>query len=119
MKVHELRTWPDEFQAMLDGRKPFDIRNGDRDFQVDDILILREFEICPSCLGIGTADKRTPCSVCQGEAGAYTGRKICRKVTYILNSHPVGIPFGLRPGYVALGVVLCDDLLQNYEKRSE
>lgn len=42
MKVHSLKTWPDQFQAVVDGLKTFDMRRGI--FDIDDILLLREWD---------------------------------------------------------------------------
>lgn len=62
MKTHELKTWPVYFNAMWDGRKTFEIRLNDRDFQVGDQLVLREFN--PS-------------------DNTYSGRTMLRTVRYI------------------------------------
>ena len=60
--THELKTWPEYFGAVLSGEKTFEIRNNDRDFQVGDVLALREW--CP-------------------DIGKYTGRALDVCVTYI------------------------------------
>jgi hypothetical protein len=63
MTVHELKTWPNYFEAILDGRKLFELRVNDRDFHVGDELFL--------------------CEYIPGK-GEYTGRQIRKLVTYIL-----------------------------------
>lgn len=67
--THHLKTLPEFFEALLDGRKTFEIRVNDRGFSVGDTLILQEWE--PSL------DIRT--------GGKYTGRALTRAVTYITN----------------------------------
>jgi hypothetical protein len=61
---HELKTWPEEFKAILDGTKPFELRKNDRNFNVGDILILKEY---------------IP------QSSRYTGKTCRRIVTYILD----------------------------------
>lgn len=61
MREHELKCWPQFFDAVVDGRKTFEFRRFDRGFEVGDVLKLREWE-----------------------KGVYSGREIKRKVTYIL-----------------------------------
>lgn len=41
---HELRTWPSYYQAIIDGKKRFEIRKNDRCFSVGDVLRLREYD---------------------------------------------------------------------------
>lgn len=42
-KVHELKCWPEPFEAMWKDLKTCEVRKNDRDFKVGDILHLREF----------------------------------------------------------------------------
>lgn len=67
MKVHELKTWSVFYEKIIDGSKPFEVRNNDRKFQVGDILFLREYD---------------------PDAEEYTGRSCQKKVTYILGDNP-------------------------------
>ncbi|MCS3690985.1 ASCH/PUA domain-containing protein [Bradyrhizobium elkanii] len=84
MKQHDLKVWPDYFDAIADGRKPFEIRKNDRDFQCGDVLRLREYSPGPD---------------------EFTGREITRTVSYMLSGDDVmGAAFGLQQGFVALGL---------------
>lgn len=42
-KTHELKTWPSYFDAVITGNKSFELRKNDRDFQVGDVLELKEY----------------------------------------------------------------------------
>jgi hypothetical protein len=75
-RKHELKTWPEFFVPVLDGRKTFEIRKNDRDFQVGDCLELYEWH---------------------PKVEAYTGRATVRYVSYIT-------AFGQYPGYVVMGL---------------
>lgn len=77
MTEHELKTWPPYYQAVEEGRKPFEARKADRPFAVGDVLILKEFD---------------------PERG-YSGRELRRRVTYMLAD-----PTFVRPGFVILGL---------------
>lgn len=68
---HELKTWPEFFQAIVEGHKPFEYRLNDRNYQVGDVLHLREY---------------VPTIGEDGEApGHYTGRSLRKSVTYVLD----------------------------------
>lgn len=83
MKYHELKTDPAVFAAVAAGTKTHEIRFNDRDFQIGDVLHLRE-------------------TVATGEAmraGApleYTGRQAMREVSHIQTG------YGLVDGWVIL-----------------
>ncbi|MBE6645011.1 MAG: DUF3850 domain-containing protein [Ruminococcaceae bacterium] len=50
--IHHLKTLPLYFQAVIDERKPFEIRENDRNFKIGDRVILEEFiktEHVPQC----------------------------------------------------------------------
>ncbi|MBW7995384.1 MAG: DUF3850 domain-containing protein [Candidatus Glassbacteria bacterium] len=76
---HELKTWPEGFQAIAQGRKTADVRFNDRGFKVGDILLLREYYP-------GT--------------GKYSGENVEAEVTHIMDTEG----FGLKPGYVMLSL---------------
>lgn len=79
MKVHELKTWPEFFDAVKRGEKTFEVRFNDRDYQVGDVLLLLEWD---------------PAS------GRYTGQLVDKLVTYVCS----GGKFGIEPGTVVLGI---------------
>jgi hypothetical protein len=78
---HELKTWPEYFEAMVTGKKTFEVRKNDRDrgFEVDDNLHLREFD---------------------PETETYTGREIIAVISYILH----GPLFGIKKGYCVMSL---------------
>ncbi|EKE9396612.1 DUF3850 domain-containing protein, partial [Listeria monocytogenes] len=43
-KTHELKILSEYFWDIAEGRKTFEIRKNDRNFQVGDYLILKEFK---------------------------------------------------------------------------
>jgi hypothetical protein len=43
-EVHRLKSWPDNFRAVLSGRKRFEIRRDDRAFRSGDVAFLEEFD---------------------------------------------------------------------------
>jgi hypothetical protein len=76
--THELKTQPDYFNAVSEGRKKFELRRNDRNFKIGDQIMLREWT----------------------ESG-YTGRNINCKVDYILEGYD-----GLDPDYVILSITV-------------
>jgi len=83
--VHELKTWPEHFQAVIEGTKTAEVRKMDRDFKVGDTLYLREYK--PPALQSGGVSTRD---------GHYTGRECLGTITHILTG------WGLQDGYAML-----------------
>ena len=77
--THRLKTWPKEFALVRQGKKPFELRWNDRDYQPEDVLELAEFDPVK---------------------GAFTGEVEVHQVTCVIDAEI----FGLKPGYVALGM---------------
>ena len=68
--IHELKCWPEYFQAVKSGIKPFELRKDDRGFAVGDVLHLREFD---------------------PETCTYTGEETNKTVTYVLPTNPFSV----------------------------
>ena len=92
MTTHELKSWPEFFEPILNGAKSFELRVNDRDFQVFDLLWLKEW------------DPKTK---------NYSGRQCFRSITYVAEGLGPGCiePLkGLLRGYVILSLVYSDGL---------
>ncbi len=83
--THHLKTWPEFYQAVEEGRKTFEIRRNDRPYAVGDVLHLGEFEPCPECGGSGVNLKGEEC-----RKGYYTGRHLSADVLYLTDFGQVG-----------------------------
>jgi hypothetical protein len=87
-QVHDLKTWPEYFDAVASGVKTFEIRRDDgRRFEVGDVLRLREWR--PGRVNWPKATW-----------GVYTGREVRVRVTFALR----GPAFGVERGFVALAI---------------
>lgn len=69
--THRLKSWPDGFRDVLTGRKRFEVRRDDRDFQPGDQVELREFN---------PGDEDGDFSPLQH---GYTGRAAMYKIGYV------------------------------------
>jgi len=81
--VHELKSDNAVFQAAVRGVKNFEIRKNDRNFEVGDLLLLRE----TAYTGQQMAE--------QGMPVRYTGEMLLLKVLYILHGPAYGLAEGL------------------------
>ena len=89
MKTHELKLLTEYFKDVESGLKTFELRKNDRDFQVGDTLILKEYYQ-------GDTDYKD--SICTPPH--YTNKQIEKKVVYMIK----GGQYGLQKGYVILGL---------------
>jgi len=78
---HALKTWPTQFQAVVDGVKRFEFRRDDRGFAVGDFLWLREFD---------------------PKAERYTGRAADAVIRWIVRGGSFGVP----DGFVCMSIEL-------------
>jgi hypothetical protein len=69
--IHELKSWPQQFEAVAVCRKFHEVRVYDRPFEVGDELLLREWD---------------------PETKLYSGRTCRVKVTYITKPGEFGLP---------------------------
>ena len=84
---HRVKSWPEFFQPVLDGSKPFELRHNDRGYQVGHVLWLQEWE---------------------PNSQSYTGRETMRKITYVMEGlgsvGTIAPVKGLALGYAILGL---------------
>lgn len=73
---HDLKTKPEYFKDVFCGKKKFELRKDDRDFQPGDIFILREWD------------------------GEYTGKYYLNSIGYVLKDCT---EYGLAKGYCIFG----------------
>jgi len=95
MKLHELKTINPYFNEVWNDRKLFDVRKNDRDFEVGDVLWLRE---CDIHVGIAS----------------YLKREIIAEVTYVLKDVE---KFGVKNGYCVMSIkILKKRYVENEEE---
>ncbi len=77
-QCHHLKISTEYFDAIVEGRKTFEVRKKDRIYRVGDVLFLREY--IPYC--------------------GYTGRETHKQITYILDDLDY-----CKEGFVILGLM--------------
>ena len=75
MKVHKLKILPEYYNAQIEGKKNFEIRKNDRNYQIGDWLLLKEYN---------------------PKIKKFTERKVMVEITYITD-------YQQKNGYVVLG----------------
>jgi len=86
LTIHELKTLPEFYQPLVERKKNFEIRYDDRNFQVGDYLLLKEYSY----------------EYKDGIKIEYTGRENTVEVTYILRAE--GSFFSFLDDYVIMGI---------------
>jgi Domain of unknown function (DUF3850) len=83
MTIHVLKSTPPYFQEVIDGAKRFEWRRDDRNFQVGDLLDLREYIAA---------------------SGTYTGRQAKVMVAYIMRYNEQTASIGLPAGFCIMSL---------------
>lgn len=89
--THDLKCWPEFFDAIVDGRKTFEVRKNDRGYQTGDTLLLRKWD--PHAATLHWVGRDNKPVVHQEHAASVTMR-----VTYVLSG------MGIEHGYVVMGI---------------
>lgn len=63
--IHNMKSWPRFFEAIVNGEKKHDIRSKDRDFKIGDTVVLHEFDPF---------------------TGQFSGRKVECRISYITSN---------------------------------
>ena len=90
-REHILKTWPNAWHAVRDGKKMFEWRKDDRGFEVGDVLVLRQWDPAPF------GNLLQPIGYVRPGAGQYVDLRVV--VTYILRGQ-----FGVPPDYCVMGI---------------
>ena len=75
MNIHKLKTSRENFHEVFMGRKTFEVRKNDMNFQKNDIILFREWD---------------------DDLQEYTGRQMVRRISYI--------QFSVVDGYVIMAL---------------
>lgn len=78
--IHELKTYPEYFKAVISGEKPFEIRKNDRNFKVGDYIALNEYS----------------------KESGYTGESALYEITYVMTDTEY-----VKEGFAVLGIKQC------------
>lgn len=79
--IHELKTLPEYFNAVLSGKKTFEVRKNDRPFTSGDLLAMNEYD---------------------AETKGYTGRSCLVYIDYILDNADY-----CKDGFVVMSIKPC------------
>lgn len=98
--IHELRSWPDEFDAIASGEKKADFRKNDRGFAEGDLIILQEYVPTPDEWASNGRDPELAYGE-DYEPGTLTGEFCLVRITHITDA---SFGFGVPEGYALLSI---------------
>lgn len=78
-RIHYIKSWPTQFDAIKSGEKTFEWRKNDRDYAKGDVLVLKKFD--------------------PAEGGGFMPEQITVYVTYVMYGG-----FGLPDGYCIMSI---------------
>lgn len=87
--IHQLKIVPKYFELVAMDIKKFEVRRSDRDFKVDDLVSLNEWD------------------------GDFTGRSIIVKITYIMND-----PSYVKEGFIIFGFEKEIEFMDKFKKEN-
>lgn len=82
--IHELKTWPKYYEAVVSGAKTFEARKNDRNFKEGDLLRLREWDPCTQ---------------------TYSGRCSTYRAAYVLTDEQHD---AVREGFAIIALGICE-----------
>lgn len=94
-KVHRVKSWPEQFRAVITGRKRFEMRRDDRGYQPGDTIELQEFAPEMNQLELVRS---------HGVPGRLTGRTALYVIGYVSRGGP------LPAGWCAFDLISVEDL---------
>lgn len=99
--IHRIKVWPTPFRDVLTGRKRFDVRLDDRDYQTGDAVELLEFDPKRCVCGQGQSPTHALLSHASGEV---TGRSTLMLIGYVQRGAP------MPAGWCAFDLISAEDI---------
>ena len=99
--IHSVKCYPNYFQSLKDGTKPFDVRKNDRPYAVGDYLAVNEFVSIDPYEDV--REELLESFSRSADNGRYSGDWLLFKITYILDD-----PQYCKDGMVILGLARCE-----------
>src|SRR5215471_21667263 len=79
-RVHRVKSWPESFRAVITGRKRFEVRRDDRNYQPGDTIELREYTPNVQQLALVAGG---------GQPGTFSGRSAMYVIGYVSRGGPL------------------------------
>ncbi len=98
--LHKLKCWPEYFQPLACGSKPFELRLNDRNFKVGDVLFIEEWD--PE-LGGDDPDE------------GFTDNAVWARVSSMVRAGEDVVTRGLQPGFIIMGLNIRDEPPENLD----